>query len=66
MTGSVTEPDREDPGGCPAEGLQRDLGPEGQRPPFLQALADGERSPAALAALGDYRLHASKAELAEA
>jgi transposase len=27
---------------------------------------DGERSPAALAALGDYRLHASKAELKEA
>ena len=33
---------------------------------FLQALADGQRSPAALAALGDYRLHASKAGLQEA
>ena len=40
------------------------MGGSGRR--FLQALADGERSPAALAALGDYRLHASKAELAEA
>ena len=37
------------------------MGGSGRR--FLQALADGERSPAALAALGDYRLHASKAEL---
>ena len=40
------------------------MGGSGRR--FLQALAAGERSPAALAALGDYRLHASKAELAEA
>jgi transposase len=40
------------------------MGGSGRR--FLQALADGERSPAALAALGDYRLHASKAELKEA
>src|SRR6266566_1814754 len=40
------------------------MGGSGRR--FLQALADGERSPAALAALGDYRLHASKAELQEA
>ena len=51
----------------PPEGLQRDLhrmGGSGRQ--FLQALADGERSPAALAALGDYRLHASKAELQEA
>ena len=40
------------------------MGGSGRR--FLQALVDGERSPAALAALGDYRLHASKAELAEA
>jgi transposase len=32
---------------------------------FLQALVAGERSPAALAALGDYRLHASKAQLKE-
>ena len=39
------------------------MGGSGRR--FLQALADGERSPAALAALGDYRLHASKAELQE-
>jgi transposase len=37
------------------------MGGSGRR--FLQALADGERSPAALAALGDYRLHASKAGL---
>jgi transposase len=40
------------------------MGGSGRR--FLQALVDGERSPAALAALGDYRLHASKAELQEA
>ena len=40
------------------------MGGSGRR--FLQALADGERSPAALAALGDYRLHASKAKLQEA
>ncbi len=40
------------------------MGGSGRR--FLQALVDGERSPAALAALGDYRLHASKAELKEA
>jgi len=37
------------------------MGGSGRR--FLQALADGERSPAAL---GDYRLHASKARLQEA
>jgi hypothetical protein len=35
------------------------MGGSGRR--FLQALADGGRSPAALAVLGDYRLHASKA-----
>ena len=40
------------------------MGGSGRR--FLQALADAERSPAALAALGDYRLHASKAGLEEA
>lgn len=40
------------------------MGGSGRR--FLQALVNGERSPAALAALGDYRLHASKAELGEA
>ncbi len=40
------------------------MGGSGRR--FLQALVDGERSPAALAALGDYRLRASKAELKEA
>ena len=40
------------------------MGVSGRR--FLQALIDGERSPAALAELGDYRLHASKAELKEA
>ncbi len=40
------------------------MGASGRR--FLQALVDGERSPAALAALGDYRLRASKAELKEA
>ena len=40
------------------------MGGSGRR--FLQALADAERSPAALAALGDYRLHASKAGLKEA
>ena len=40
------------------------MGGSGRR--FLQALADAGRSPAALAALGDYRLHASKAELKEA
>jgi transposase len=33
---------------------------------FLDALVAGERSPAALAALGDYRLKASKAKLEEA
>src|ERR1017187_8135118 len=37
------------------------MGASGRR--FLQALVDGERSPAALAALGDYRLRASKTEL---
>jgi transposase len=40
------------------------MGASGRR--FLQALVDGERSPAALAALGDPRLHAGKAELKEA
>ena len=40
------------------------MGVSGRR--FLQALIDGERSPAALAELGDYRLHAGKAELKEA
>ena len=40
------------------------MGGSGRR--FLEALVDGERSPAALAALGDYPLHASKAELQEA
>ncbi len=50
-----------------AEDLGGGLGPDGrQRPPVLQALIDGERSPAALAELGDYRLHAGKAELKEA
>jgi hypothetical protein len=33
---------------------------------FLQALADGGRSPAALAAPGGYRLHASKPGLQQA
>jgi transposase len=37
------------------------MGTSGRR--FLQALVDGVRSPAALAALGDYRLRASQAEL---
>src|ERR1035437_7772518 len=37
------------------------MGASGRR--FLQALVDGERSPAAMAALGDYRLRASKTEL---
>ena len=49
---------------CRAKMISDLMGGSGRR--FLQALADGERSPAALAALGDYRLHASKAELAEA
>ena len=40
------------------------MGASGRR--FLQALVNGERSPAALAALGDPRLHASQAELKEA
>src|SRR5271156_921691 len=40
------------------------MGGSGRR--FLQALVDGERSPAALAVLGDSRRHASKAELQEA
>jgi len=40
------------------------MGASGRR--FLRALVDGERNPAALAALGDYRLHASKAELKKA
>ena len=40
------------------------MGASGRR--FLQALVDGERSPAALAALGDPRLRASRAELKEA
>jgi hypothetical protein len=35
------------------------MGGSGRR--FGQALADGERSPAALAALGDYRLHVTSA-----
>ena len=37
------------------------FGTSGRR--FLDALVAGERSPAALAALGDYRLKASTAEL---
>jgi len=40
------------------------FGASGRR--FLDALAAGERSPAALAALGDKRLRATRAELAEA
>jgi transposase len=40
------------------------FGASGRR--FLDALAGGERSPAALAALGDKRLRATRAELAEA
>ena len=40
------------------------FGVSGRR--FLDALIAGERSPAALAALGDYRLKASKATLEEA
>src|SRR5271166_6883252 len=40
------------------------FGASGRR--FLDALVAGERSPAALAALGDERLRATRAELAEA
>ena len=40
------------------------FGVSGRR--FLDALVAGERSPAALAALGDYRLKASQAKLEEA
>ena len=40
------------------------FGTSGRR--FLDALVAGERSPAALAALGDYRLKASRAKLEEA
>ena len=62
--GPAPEPGREDPRGRAAEDLGRDLGlfgTSGRR--FPGALVAGERSPAALAALGDYRLRASTAEL---
>ena len=65
--GPAPGPGGEDPRRRAAEDLGGDLGPvraSGRR--FLDALVAGERSPAALAALGDYRLKASPAELEEA